>query len=162
MNLKCRRGQAFDTMMLVISVIVAVAILGVLLSLIPTVPEFGNAKQVLPDLLTKVSNVGFGVEGREKVEFTKDDKIYVQNIITNTAIPPEKLHVCIDSSLKPSPLDFIKSASDARYHYLEVKSSLKAAIAVCKGGGLDVRIYISDTKNTAVANCDPAAAGASC
>ncbi len=66
-----RRGQAFETMMLVISVIVAVAILGILLGFIGGIGTFGaNAKEVIPELIKKVSQRGTGFEMREKVEFT--------------------------------------------------------------------------------------------
>ncbi len=71
MKLVKRRGQAFETMMLVISVIVAVAILGILLGFIGGIGTFGaNAKEVIPELIKKVSQRGTGFEMREKVEFT--------------------------------------------------------------------------------------------
>ena len=57
-------------MMLVISVIVAVAILGILLSFLGNINTFGaDAKTVVPDLVKKVANKGYGIENKDNVEF---------------------------------------------------------------------------------------------
>ncbi len=144
-------------MMLVISVIVAVAILGVLLGFLGNIGfNVANAKTVLPDLIQTVSNKGFGTEAKDNVDFTKGDVIYVENMITGTSIPARNLKVCIGTALSGSggALAFT-SASDPRDASINVNAGVKAAIAVCKGRGIDMKVYISDTKDDAVSNCVP-------
>ncbi len=149
-----RRGQAFETMMLVISVIVAVAILGVLLGFLGNIGfNVANAKTVIPDLIKKVSNEGFGTESKDNVDFAKDDTIYIENLISGSSVPASKLHVCIGDEIKDA-LEF-KTASKPEDAYINVKSGVKAAIAVCKGKGIDVRIAIRDTKANAMSVCAP-------
>ncbi len=152
-----RRGQAFETMMLVISVIVAVAILGVLLGFLGNIGfNVANAKTVIPDLIKKVSSEGFGVEAKENVDFSQDDVIYVENMIKGSSIPAANLQICVGSNLKSGdtplkpPTGTITGDSA-----IEVKSAVRAAIAACKGKGLNVRISIYDTQEKAVADCTP-------
>ncbi len=87
-----KRGQAFDTMMLVISVIVAIAILGLLLGFLGGIGGFGaKAKDVIPDLVKKVQAKGFGLELKENVEFNKGDSIYQRDAIGQAPISKDDL-----------------------------------------------------------------------
>ncbi len=150
-------------MMLVISVIVAVAILGVLLGFLGNIGfNVANAKTVIPDLIKKVSNQGFGVEAKENVDFAKDDVIYVENMISGSSIPAGNLQICIGGNLKQSdsPLKLSKSSGTGLTgdDNIQINSGVKAAIAACKGAGLNMRISIYDTRESAVKDCTPSRA----
>ncbi len=147
-------GFAVATILLVILVLLIVE------SLIAPRPCFGcnsSANWILPDLLKKISNEGFGVEVKENVDFRGDDIIYLENILSGTSVPASRVHVCIDGPLGSNgsgPLEF-KEATNPEESYLDVKSSVKAAVAVCKGRFVDVKIQIAETKQRAQELCTP-------
>ena len=58
MNFRQRRGQAFETMMLVISVIVALAILGVLLNILGGVGGLFNPSNPVESIKKELSRIG--------------------------------------------------------------------------------------------------------
>jgi len=135
------RGQAFETMMLVISVIVAVAILGILLSFLGGIGTFGaNAKEVLPDLVKKVSQRGYGVEVRGKVEFTAADRFYRKNAIGESAVAENNLDFfCDDDAIcgdKSAPLTVTENS-------IVVNKKITGAIATCTEDGVEYHIFIA-------------------
>ncbi|MFH0835604.1 MAG: hypothetical protein V1834_00385 [Candidatus Micrarchaeota archaeon] len=150
-----RRGQAFETMMLVISVIVAVAILGILLGFIGGIGTFGaNAKTVMPDLMKKVSQRGSGLEIKDKVEFSAGDRIYQKDAVGEAAISPLKVKFfCQDPDLceGDGPLEI----TDQK---IVVNSKINAVIAVCSKDGVDYKVVVGSqieaTSLGAEAECD--------
>ena len=74
------RGQAFETMMLVISVIVALAILGVLFSIIGGIRGVtGNPSQEIEDGFKKLHSKGIGSQPPKTVQFDEAQTIYAKS-----------------------------------------------------------------------------------
>ncbi|MFH1107241.1 MAG: hypothetical protein V1787_05075 [Candidatus Micrarchaeota archaeon] len=94
MAFRARRGQAFETMMLVISVIVALAILGVLLNILGVVGggSIGSdPKSVMEDNIRALQSKGFGMSPPKKVTFSEETYIFKKDLtgslpITDTMI----------------------------------------------------------------------------
>ena len=125
-----RRGQAFDTMMLVISVIVAVAILGMLLGFLGGIGGFGaKAKDVIPDLVKKVQQAGFGLEPKDKVEFTKGDTVYRETAKGTAPISTDSIKfVCYDDSVCSGGSDTPLTVEDNK---VICNENIAVAIVVC-------------------------------
>ncbi|MFH1257645.1 MAG: hypothetical protein V1658_01810 [Candidatus Micrarchaeota archaeon] len=94
------RGQAFETMMLVISVIVALAILGVLFSIIGGIRGVtGNPSQEIEDGFKKLHNKGIGSQPPKVVQFDEGQAIYAKSFETTISGTAEEiLFVCDDNS----------------------------------------------------------------
>lgn len=129
-------------MMLVISVIVAVAILGILLGFLGGITTFGaNAGTVIPELVKKVAQKGYGLEIREKVEFTPGDRFYQLTAIGEAPIPETDISfVCQDKdgicgSSDTTPL----TVSDKS---IVVNKKITGTIAVCVGSDLKYKVVI--------------------
>ena len=154
-----RRGQAFETMMLVISVIVAVAILGILLGFIGGIGTFGaDAKTVLPDLTKKVSQSGFGIQSKDKVGFTKGDRFYSKDAIGEASIAEGQIYFsCVKSDAKCK-----EDASDTSTAPIQIKNAgstnkgkgsiivnqkVDGAIAVCTKDGVEYAVVIGASIN---------------
>ena len=127
-----RRGQAFETMMLVISVIVAVAILGVLLGFLGGI-SFGatGARDTMKSLVSKIYQRGGGSEISKRADFDAGLIIKQEDIIGETPIVAANIAFdCIDND--------ICSGSGGAAMKLEgnkkitVSNKVSAAIAVCK------------------------------
>lgn len=145
MNRK-KRGQAFETMMLVISVIVAVAILGILLGFLGNIGGFGaGAKTVIPDLVKKVANKGYGIESKDNVEFSAGDIIVQKEAIGEAPISELKLHfVCgtVASALCSSSGTTVPlTISDTK---VTVNKKISASIAVCTGDGSEYYVEVGN------------------
>lgn len=84
------RGQAFETMMLVISVIVALAILGVLLSILGVINpgQFGSdPRSTLKENLRTLQSRGYGIIQPKKVTFNQEgDTITRQELVSDLSI----------------------------------------------------------------------------
>ncbi|MCX6767543.1 MAG: hypothetical protein NTY90_02315 [Candidatus Micrarchaeota archaeon] len=130
-----RRGQAFETMMLVISVIVAVAILGVLLGFLGGI-SFGatGAKDTIKSLVSKVYQRGIGIESAPKAEFAPGNDVFVAEVIGETPIqaadvsfycPPGLGEICGSAD---KPLSTGSGGTSFKVH-----TKISAAISVCKG-----------------------------
>ena len=133
------RGQAFETMMLVISVIVAIAILGALLGILAGIPGIGTgeAKTAIRDLLKTIEQSGVGIETKEKVDFNVGVTL-VDQLVQGTSIQTDliKLHCAPDSTIcgdDTKPV-VISSTQD-----LDVKKKVKGTIVVGKAS--DKRQY---------------------
>lgn len=127
------RGQAFETMMLVISVIVAIAILGILLGFLGQITIIGaEAGQVIPDMVKKVYNKGYGVEVKDRVDF-KAGSVLVAKDLTGNIFPEDQIYVfCAGEA------EAICDDSDAPIEISDEKRIIvhnggKASVAVCKG-----------------------------
>ncbi|MBS3070057.1 hypothetical protein J4220_00945 [Candidatus Micrarchaeota archaeon] len=86
------KGQAFETMMLVISVIVALAILGVLLNILGGLSfGVGDPNAVMQEGLKTVQSKGFGIITAKKATFEKDALILKRSVIQDVPIAEEEL-----------------------------------------------------------------------
>jgi len=139
-----KRGQAFETMMLVISVIVAVAILGILLGFLGGIGTFGaNANTVMPDLVKKVSNTGYGVQVKDNVEFSVGDKFYPRTAIGEAPVSEDKIQFDCASDAAICNGENAPITIDANKK-LTVNSKISGSIAVCTSNGVDYFIIIGD------------------
>lgn len=136
-----RRGQAFETMMLVISVIVAVAILGILLGFLGGLGTFGaNAKTVIPDLVKKVSNVGYGLEVKDNVEFTAGDRFYKRTAIGEAAVSEDAVtFLCAGQICEGDNPPLTVTPNQ-----ITVNSKISASIAVCTRDAINYKIFVGD------------------
>jgi len=125
-----RRGQAFDTMMLVISVIVAVAILGMLLGFLGGIGGFGaKAKDVIPDLVKKVQQKGFGLEPKDNVEFNPGDSIYRDDAKGTAPISKDSVKfVCFDDNVCSGGTDTPLTVDEQS---ITCNQRIAVAVAVC-------------------------------
>jgi len=135
-----RRGQAFETMMLVISVIVALAILNVLMGVISSVQVNvqGNAQDTMHDTLKELAKNGNGYSVPNKVILKKGTRLdsrsllktdmpeidasMVRFCVTRTEIaevvlPPSAASSCSTSAASGS-LDLGPVAQDTAMYYV--------------------------------------------
>lgn len=142
------RGQAFETMMLVISVIVAVAILGVLLGFLGNLGNLGaGAKSVMPDLAKKVESRGVGIEVKDNVQFEKDDTILRSDVKGASSIILSQIEfVCAQSEFCSASDAPVQVKSD-RVH---VTQRTSGGVALCSGDGS--KFYVCVAKTTADAD----------
>ena len=146
-----RRGQAFETMMLVISVIVAVAILGVLLSFLGGIGQFGtNAQTVMPDLAKKVDSKGYGIEVKEGVQFEKDSTILRNDVKGSSSIIRDNIEfVCAQA-------DFCGSSTapiEVKSTQVSVREKTTGGVAVCSSDGNKFFVCIAKTSADANKEC---------
>lgn len=131
-----RRGQAFETMMLVISVIVAIAILTILLGFLGGI-SFGatDAKSVISDLLKAVDRKGVGLD--QKAPATFDKTIFAAEVTAGTAILKEDVKFyCEDDATfcggsGGAPINIGSGGASS----IKVTRKANGAIVVCKGEG---------------------------
>ncbi len=123
-------------MMLVISVIVAVAILGMLLGFLGNIGGFGaKAKDVIPDLVKKIQQKGFGLENKDSVEFNKDDRIYQQDAIGTSSVDEKNiLFVCASDSICSDGTDTPLTVTDTK---IVCNRKISVTVAVCYNGNHD-------------------------
>lgn len=131
---KDSRGQTFETMMLVISVIVAIAILGVLMGFLSGV-SFGakDAKAVIPQLFAKVFQAGYGVEFEKNVEFKQGAIILKRDAIGQSAVSDAN----VDFSCAESTDALCNSGGPivlATDKIGPVNSKVTGVVAVCTNG----------------------------
>ncbi len=131
-------------MMLVISVIVAVAILGILLGFLGGITTFGaDAKTVVPDLVKKVANKGYGIENKDNVEFAVG-YILKGEAIGEAPIAEASLEflcdadsaTCESGSSGTKPLQVEKDK-------ITVNKKISGSIAVCTNDG-KYRVTVGD------------------
>ncbi len=90
--MRSRRGQAFETMMLVISVIVALAILAVLLQILGGFRfGVGDPKSAMSDQLRQIQGRGYGVLSAQEVTF-EVGTVFMKEVIRD--IPVLESDVC--------------------------------------------------------------------
>ncbi|MFH1750084.1 MAG: hypothetical protein ABH863_00220 [Candidatus Micrarchaeota archaeon] len=83
------RGQAFETMMLVISVIVALAILGVLLNILGVFGGGvigGKPLSIIKDGLRDLHSRGYGTNTPQKITFEKGEELRRGELVTDLPI----------------------------------------------------------------------------
>ncbi|MFQ5406261.1 MAG: hypothetical protein ACE5DI_03845 [Candidatus Micrarchaeia archaeon] len=150
-----KRGQAFDTMMLVISVIVAVAILGVLLGFIGSINlTTTDAKMVMSDLMKTVDQRGHGLELKEG-EFAEGSRIFRVDARGELPIKTDKIQFHCSSN------GFCDGGSEAPLKVngresITVDEKISATIVVCKevsGGDYHICIGERDNKDEPSDDC---------
>lgn len=140
-----RRGQAFETMMLVISVIVALAILAVLMGILqPGIITPGNSPAtIMHDGLREISTKGYGITVAKQATFDKGT-IILKNDVRGSDLPltPNDIGFYADSSssgfvstscgtgTSTSALAVTGSGSSGGTQ-IQVCSKIQAYIAVC-------------------------------
>ena len=99
--LKQRKGQAFETMMLVISVIVALAILGILFGIIKNIPLFGSGdtQVVIKEELTKIAGT-YNSDTPPREATLKSGTITTRDVTDGTTILPTWVKFSISDTLK--------------------------------------------------------------
>lgn len=142
------RGQAFDTMMLVISVIVAVAILGILLGFLGPIGQFsGKANTLLPDTVKQVSQKGYGLATNSKVEFDSGDRFFRQDAIGQAPIAVGNVHFACSTGTASSAIcgsDSTKAITVTDTTVV-VNSKVQGAVAACVGNDQQYHIIIGAT-----------------
>ncbi|MEK6923989.1 MAG: hypothetical protein AABW54_02000 [Candidatus Micrarchaeota archaeon] len=93
------RGQAFETMMLVISVIVALAILAVLMGILGGFRfGVGDPKSAMQDQLSQIQQRGYGSVAAQQVTFEVGD-VFLKEAIKNTPILTDDVCIICDKTL---------------------------------------------------------------
>lgn len=143
-------------MMLVISVIVAIAILGILLGFLGNVTIIGaDAKQVIKDNVKEVYNKGYGVTVSDRIDF-KQDTVLVGKDLTNDLFSAEQieLHCAGDDSICGEDAEnSIEIRNDDENPSIIVNKGAKAYVAVCTESGVTYHVVISTTSSAARDEC---------
>jgi hypothetical protein len=131
------RGQAFETMMLVISVIVALAILGVLLSILGVFGGGivgGDPKSTMKDNFRDLhSGGGIGVSAPKRVTFKAGTTVVPKELISSLPIQSKQIKficannddICSDNPMK---------VDDA---IITVSSDVEVTLVTCANEGSD-------------------------
>ncbi|MBI5224299.1 hypothetical protein HY989_00340 [Candidatus Micrarchaeota archaeon] len=156
------RGQAFETMMLVISVIVALAILGVLLQILGIVKIFNpsDPAATMSQDLKKVQTKGYGIEVPRKLTLSKSI-IDVKGVITDIPILEDDVKfVCDDDAICGSDKAISLEKDDKR---VVIKNNVEVFVAVCgdasNDNGAKYCVAFSRTETGATESCDKGCLG---
>ncbi len=132
------RGQAFDTMMLVISVIVAIAILGVLMNILGGVGSLTGVQDpatVMKNGLKNIVSSGYGTSTPQKLDFPKDAYIDAQSVIGDAPIlAAEIAFECQDTNLcsgSSGALDIKEGGRSSDLASITVNQKTQAWIVIC-------------------------------
>lgn len=137
-------------MMLVISVIVALAILGVLLQILGGLNfGVGNPVDVMKDGMNKVHSKGFGIIAADKkVTFEPGKPIYARDVVADLPIVYKNVHFLWDQSLDQY-FNVEGSSEDASNGYkMDFKNKFDANVVVCGDGARDPPVYCVAMANT--------------
>ena len=126
-----KRGQAFDTMMLVVSVIVALAILAVLLNIFPNLPFPGSDyKDTVRKELKAMHTQGYGVSVPQKVTVPQGSSFFRGEAIAGLPLKTEDVgFFCDDSSICNG--DPLQLQDDT----LRSSAKIEVFLAVCANTG---------------------------
>ena len=147
------RGQAFETMMLVISVIVALAILAVLLNILNIVKIFNpsNPTDVMSSGLKDIQSQGVGITQPQKVTFSQGTRIVRSQLITDIPIQSTAItFVCDDTANvcgNGKPLEIETSTG-----ILLVNNNIEVYLSVC-GAQQKYCIAMASTASDATKSC---------
>jgi len=135
MNFGKTRGQAFDTMMLVISVLVAMAILAVLMNVLNSLNFNPNsAKEIMKTELKSIATSGYGTSSPKEVAFKKDEYIDVKSVLGDASITENEVQFKCGSestdlcSGSDAPLNIEESPGTGS---IIVNKNTKAYVVVC-------------------------------
>ncbi|MBI4360565.1 hypothetical protein HY572_02205 [Candidatus Micrarchaeota archaeon] len=136
-----KRGQAFETMMLVISVIVAIAILGVLLNILGGVSfGVGDPKEIMKTELKSINSAGYGFSQPKEAEFKTGSYIDQRSVIGDAPILANQLAFGCESgnTVCGSGKDAAIEVTDKD---ITVNKNTKAFIVVCGDESKDTPNY---------------------
>jgi len=130
-----KRGQAFETMMLVVSVIVALAILAVLMNILGIIKLFNpsDPKAVMHDGLKEVQSKGYGITIPKKTTFSTSTFL-ARELLSDIPIPETWVGFYCEedeSGLCGSGDDAFINVPTAGGKQLTVKKTVEAYVAVC-------------------------------
>ncbi len=137
-------------MMLVISVIVALAILGVLLQILGGLNfGVGNPIDVMKDGMNKLHSKGFGIfPSDKKVTFEPGKPVYARDVVVDLPIVYTNVHFLWDTTLN----DFFKvdgsSEAASNVYKLDFTKKFDANIVICGDGTFDPPVYCVSIANT--------------
>ncbi|MDP3742703.1 MAG: hypothetical protein Q8R15_05290 [Candidatus Micrarchaeota archaeon] len=116
MKFRQRRGQAFETMMLVISVIVALAILGVLLGILNSLPGIGgaDAQQAFKEELKKISGAYSPGTPPRDATLKGGTVVNARLVTTDTTMLEETVQFVVDSQLQGSAIELLDNGKGIR------------------------------------------------
>ncbi len=130
MNFRQRRGQAFETMMLVISVIVALAILGVLLNILGGVGGLFNPSNPVDSIKKELTRIGGSYSPGEapvEVKLEKDRTIDTTQVTQDN---PNILDTDLTFAIDPSIKDSVDASGTSS---ITPTKDVQAIIVVCGG-----------------------------
>lgn len=123
-----KRGQAFETMMLVISVIVAIAILGVLLNILGGISfGVGDPKAVMADGLKSIQSKGFGVTQPKDSNFESGAYVLRKDVIGDLPVRESELEFSCATASNVCEKDKLEVGKD----FIDAKANVKVYITVC-------------------------------
>lgn len=129
MKFRQRKGQAFETMMLVISVIVALAILGVLLNILGGVGGLFNPSNPVDSIKKELIRVGGQYSPGEapvEVKLVKDQTIDTRQVTQDNAnVLAEEVTFVIDETLEG---EVEPTGATPRF---TIKKDVQAVVVVC-------------------------------
>lgn len=161
------RGQAFETMMLVISVIVALAILAVLMNIIGGIDLGGtsNPETAIRDGLREVQSKGYGLTAPKKINLKKDTEILRKTVIGTTAITAGELSFyCIGTTICDAAKGPIKAASGTTTGLVSVpiNGNVEVNMVACaneeRTSGAKYCVVLARTSAEATTSCKAACA----
>jgi len=115
-------------MMLVISVIVAVAILAILLNFLNVKLPGSDAKSDINSLMSKVHSAGYGLELKDKVVFSTTDAIYRADAIKGLPISIDNVDfACVSGSPCSAESDPLTVSSSSIVGH----QSIEMVVGVC-------------------------------
>ena len=127
------KGQAFETMMLVISVIVALAILGVLLNILGGInfTGVGDPSAVMKDGLKQIQSSGYGITTAKKATFDRGSLIRKKSVIQDIPISLTELSFACEGTAicGTGKVEITNPGQDTES--FESNSRLEAFIVVC-------------------------------
>lgn len=155
MNFRQRRGQAFETMMLVISVIVALAILGVLLNILGGVGGLFNPSNPVDSIKKELLRIGGTFspgEAAVQVKLEKERRITTRQVTEgNPSILATDLKFVVQESLT----DVVEFGED----FIQANQPVDAIIVAC-GGGADNQYAVAFGRKGREAEVSDACRGA--
>ncbi len=164
--MKARKGQAFETMMLVISVIVALAILNVLMGIISGVQlnVQNSVDQQMHDAVKKIADDGYGFSTPQKGVLKKGVRLTSRSILKNDLpeLDPDTVRFCVDRNELPNPVlpatgACSTSAKSGATDIGPAGQDTAFAFVVCGDANLNPRggfkISLAVTPQTASRNC---------
>lgn len=121
-----KRGQAFDTMMLVISVLVALVILGILTTILNNInPEVNDPKALMLSSVQKIYTQGYGFSDAKEVQFKRETVAIAKGeVIGKAAINPSELAFGCGGPVCSGPLTVTDSS-------ITINSDTKAFTVAC-------------------------------
>ncbi|MBI5226295.1 hypothetical protein HY994_03585 [Candidatus Micrarchaeota archaeon] len=158
-NTRALRGQAFDTMMLVISVIIAIAILGVLMNILGGIKiGVNDPSSVMKTDLKSIVSSGYGISTPKKVSFDSGVAILPGSVIGDSPLQPGDIKFTTHSG------DFDTSVMEINDDSIKVNKNSQGYVVVCgndnpgRSGNpkycISIARQANDARDTCVQKCN--------